>query len=71
MITHAGVWSDISYLTRVMQDLLGDLTFQEAYVNRCIISILIIEPYSKDFEYYGIECKRVRVTTATKLSHST
>ena len=26
-----GVWADISYLTRVMQDLLGDLTFQEAY----------------------------------------
>jgi TAG lipase/steryl ester hydrolase/phospholipase A2/LPA acyltransferase len=29
---YLGVWSDISHLTRVMQDLLGDLTFQEAYV---------------------------------------
>jgi len=26
-----GVWADISYLTRVMQELVGDLTFQEAY----------------------------------------
>jgi len=34
-----GVWSDISYLTRVMQDLLGDLTFQEAYVRDCKSSV--------------------------------
>jgi TAG lipase / steryl ester hydrolase / phospholipase A2 / LPA acyltransferase len=34
-----GVWSDISYLTRVTQNLLGDLTFQEAYVHRLISSV--------------------------------
>lgn len=33
-----GVWSDISYLKKVMQSLLGDLTFQEAYV-RLVIAV--------------------------------
>ncbi|KAI0126721.1 patatin-like phospholipase [Xylariales sp. AK1849] len=44
-----GNWSDIKHLTRVMRDLLGDLTFQEAYnrtrriCNICVSSASIYE----------------------------
>jgi TAG lipase / steryl ester hydrolase / phospholipase A2 / LPA acyltransferase len=32
IIDDLGVWSDISYLIKVMRSRVGDLTFQEAYV---------------------------------------
>ncbi|KAI6081007.1 patatin-domain-containing protein [Hypoxylon rubiginosum] len=44
-----GSWSDIKHLTRVMRDLLGDITFQEAYnrtrriCNICVSSASIYE----------------------------
>jgi TAG lipase / steryl ester hydrolase / phospholipase A2 / LPA acyltransferase len=44
-----GAWIDISHLTRVMRDLLGDMTFQEAYnrtrriLNICVSSASIYE----------------------------
>ncbi|CRK21827.1 hypothetical protein BN1708_017902, partial [Verticillium longisporum] len=44
-----GSWSDISHLTRVMRDLLGDMTFQEAYnrtrriLNICVSTESIYE----------------------------
>ncbi|KAI1383963.1 patatin-domain-containing protein [Hypoxylon trugodes] len=44
-----GNWSDIKHLTRVMRDLLGDITFQEAYnrtrriCNICVSSASIYE----------------------------
>ncbi|KAI1204128.1 patatin-domain-containing protein [Annulohypoxylon truncatum] len=44
-----GNWSDIKHLTRVMRDLLGDITFQEAYYrtrricNICVSSASIYE----------------------------
>ncbi|KAI1358348.1 acyl transferase/acyl hydrolase/lysophospholipase [Xylaria arbuscula] len=44
-----GNWSDIKHLTRVMQDLLGDITFQEAYnrtrriCNICVSTASIYE----------------------------
>ncbi|KAK6065631.1 Lipase 4-like protein 1 [Seiridium cupressi] len=44
-----GNWSDIKHLTRVMRDLLGDMTFQEAYnrtrriCNICVSSASIYE----------------------------
>ena len=37
LLITTGVWSDISHLKRVMQSLLGDLTFQEAYVRHHIV----------------------------------
>jgi len=58
-----GVWSDISYLTRVMQDLVGDLTFQEAYVLYPCGSISsVLESYSTYFECHCIKRQRIRVT---------
>jgi TAG lipase/steryl ester hydrolase/phospholipase A2/LPA acyltransferase len=48
LLTH-GAWIDIKHLTRVMQDLLGDITFQEAYnrtrriLNICVSSASIYE----------------------------
>ncbi|KAG4417150.1 hypothetical protein IFR04_009719 [Cadophora malorum] len=44
-----GAWIDIKHLTRVMQDLLGDMTFQEAYnrtrriLNICVSSASVYE----------------------------
>ncbi|KAI9771759.1 MAG: hypothetical protein M1839_002724 [Geoglossum umbratile] len=44
-----GAWIDISHLTRVMKDLLGDMTFQEAYnrtrriLNICVSSASLYE----------------------------
>ncbi|CAZ84625.1 unnamed protein product [Tuber melanosporum] len=44
-----GAWIDIKYLTRVMRELLGDITFQEAYnrtrriLNICVSSASIYE----------------------------
>ncbi|KAG4444393.1 hypothetical protein IFR05_000158 [Cadophora sp. M221] len=44
-----GAWIDIKHLTRVMQDMLGDMTFQEAYnrtrriLNICVSSASVYE----------------------------